>query len=173
MRYFAYGSNLLLARLRERTPSARRVGRGKVSAHRLCWHKRGLVDGSGKCDALWTGDAADSVWGAVFELSGVDRPTLDAVEGLGQGYRDTQVHVETTRGVLTAFAYVATPDAVDDTLAPFGWYRDLVVAGARESGLPNRYVTALASVAAIADPDQARENRHRRLLGVAAHRTER
>ena len=167
MRYFAYGSNLLLARLRERTPSATRMGCGALSAHRLYWHKRGARDGSGKCNAFVTGDAADMVWGALFQIADTERPRLDAAEGLGLGYRDTQVRIETTAGVLPAFAYIATPDSLDDTLAPFGWYRDLVVAGARESGLPDRYVTALARVAAVADPDRPRANRHRRLLGVA------
>ena len=165
VRYFAYGSNLLLARLGERTPSARRIERGRLSAHRLCWHKRGTLDGSGKCDAFLTGDTADLVWGALFEIADIERARLDAAEGLGRRYRDTQVRVETARGLLTAFAYVAMPDAVDATLAPFGWYRDLVVAGARESGLPDRYISALAAVTTVADPDEERARRHRRLLG--------
>ena len=164
MRYFAYGSNLLLARLCERTPSARRIERGRLSAHRLCWHKRGALDGSGKCDALLTGDAADTVWGALFEIANIERDRLDAAEGIGRGYRDTQVRLETARGMQTAFTYVATPDAVDATLAPFGWYCDLVVAGARESALPNRYISALAAVMAVADPDEARTRRNRRML---------
>ncbi len=164
MRYFAYGSNLLLARLCERTRSARRIVRGRLSAHRLCWHKRGTLDGSGKCDALLTGNAADMVWGALFEIASIERDRLDAAEGLGRGYRDTQVRIETARGVLTAFTYVATPEAVDASLAPFGWYRDLVVAGARESALPNRYISALAAVMAVADHDEARARRNRRML---------
>ena len=123
------------------------------------------LDGSGKCDACLTGDAADMVWGALFEIADIERARLDAAEGLGRGYRDTQVRVETAHGTLTAFAYVATPDAVDATLAPFGWYRDLVVAGARESALPDRYISALAAVTTVADPDEERARRHRRLLG--------
>jgi ribosomal protein S18 acetylase RimI-like enzyme len=169
MRYFAYGSNLLQARLLERTPSARRIGRGKLSTFRLCWHKRGFRDGSGKCDAFETGNATDTVWGALFELADTERASLDAAEGLGRGYRDTQVPVETTRGVVTAFSYVATPDALDRTLAPFGWYRDLVVAGARESGLPDRYICTLAAARTVADPDHGRAQRHRRLLGGVAN----
>ena len=135
-----------------------------LSAHQLCWHKRGALDRSGKCDAFVTGDTADMVWGALFEIADTERARLDAAEGLGRGYRDTPMRVQTAGGVLNAFAYVATPDAVDATLAPFAWYRDLVVAGARESRLPDRYVTALAGVTAVADPDPTRANRHRRLL---------
>jgi len=165
MRYFAYGSNLLLARLRERSPSARRIARAGLPAHRLRWHKRGSLDGSGKCDAWLTGDAKDTVWGALFEIADTERARLDSAEGLGLGYRAMLVRVETTDGVRTAFAYVATPDAVDDTLAPFDWYRDLVVAGARESTLPDRYISTLAAVTALVDPDADRAHRHRRLIG--------
>ena len=169
VRYFAYGSNLLLARLRERTPSARRIERGRLSAHRLCWHKRGAVDGSGKCNAFMTGgDTADVVWGALFAFADTERVRLDTAEGLGLGYRDQEVLIETAGGVLTAFAFVATPDALDDTLAPFGWYRDLVVAGARESRLPDSYIRTLNAVTVIADPDEERARRQRRLLGVVA-----
>ncbi|HJN45892.1 MAG: gamma-glutamylcyclotransferase family protein [Vicinamibacterales bacterium] len=170
VRYFAYGSNLLAARLRERTPSARRIGRGRLSAHRLRWHKRGVVDGSGKCDASMNGDNADCVWGALFEIADTECAQLDSAEGLGRGYRNRPVRIETASGMLTAFAYVATPDAVDDTLAPFDWYRDLVVAGARESGLPDRYIGVLAAVRAVADPDHGRARHHRRLLGTARGR---
>ena len=164
--YFAYGSNLLLARIRERTPSATRLGQAALSAHRLCWHKRGFRDGSGKCDAFATSHDSDTVWGALFELDSAERATLDTAEGLGRGYRAIQIRVDTTHGALCAFAYVATPDAVDSTLAPFGWYRDLVVAGARESGLPARYVSELAAVSVVPDPDEPRTRRHRRLLGA-------
>jgi hypothetical protein len=101
----------------------------------------------------------------MFELADAERDRLDVAEGLGRGYRATLVRVETIRGILTAFTYIATPDAVDDTLTPFGWYRDLVVAGARESGLPDRYIGALATARAVADPDRGRARLHRRLLG--------
>ena len=168
MQYFAYGSNLLLARLVERTPSTRRLERARLPGHRLCWHKRGTLDGSGKCDTVPTGDAAEGVWGAVFEIADTERARLDTAEGLGRGYRVVDVQVETADGVLAAFAYVATPDAVDDTLAPFIWYRDLVVAGARESRLPARYISTLADVPAVRDPDANRARRHRSFLALTA-----
>jgi hypothetical protein len=166
MKYFAYGSNLLLARLQERTPSATRLGRGRLSTHRLRWHKRGVMDGSGKCDAFQTGDAAALVWGALFEIGNTERVGLDDAEGLGRGYRATEVSLETAAGPQTAFTYVATPDAIDGSLTPFDWYRDLVVAGAYESGLPAEYIDTLTSVTASEDRDHLRSTHHRRLLGV-------
>ena len=63
--------------------------------------------------------------------------------------------------VLTYQALRVRPD-----LAPYHWYRDYVLFGAREHGLPAPYVDAIARVPSVDDPDPARhdENR-RRLLG--------
>lgn len=58
---FAYGSNMLVARLTERVPSARPIGIGQLKGHVLRWHKRSK-DGSGKCDIEITESDADSVW---------------------------------------------------------------------------------------------------------------
>ena len=66
-----------------------------------------------------------------------------------------------------AVAYLATDDAIDDSVAPYIWYKDFVVEGAREHGLPPAYVAHfIASVAAVPDPnpahDQARRAERRR-----------
>jgi hypothetical protein len=52
MLYFAYGSNMRSARLRERVPSARYFATGKIQGYKLAFHKRSKQDGSGKADAL-------------------------------------------------------------------------------------------------------------------------
>ena len=67
MKYFAYGSNMSLLRLRERVPSAERLGVFKLEQHVLRFHKIG-IDGSGKCDAFLTEDPNASVIGALFEI---------------------------------------------------------------------------------------------------------
>lgn len=48
---FAYGSNMLTARLRERVSSARPVGTACLPGFSLRWHKVS-VDRSGKCDVV-------------------------------------------------------------------------------------------------------------------------
>lgn len=48
---FAYDSNMLSARLRERAPSARALGVAVLRVHELKWHKV-AKDGSGKCDLV-------------------------------------------------------------------------------------------------------------------------
>lgn len=60
--------------------------------------------------------------------------------------------------------YMAGDRYIDPACLPFDWYRDLVVAGAREHGLPPTYVEELALTPAAPDPDATRAGPARRLL---------
>ena len=169
VRYFAYGSNMLTARLRERVPSATAIGIGQLAGHALRWDKRSWGDGSGKCDAEATGRQDDVVWGVLFELDPDDKPALDKAEGLGAGYMEKTVQILTDAGPVTAVTYYATDK--DASLRPYHWYKGLVIAGAREHGLPPSYRSRLELVVTVSDPNPARASAHKeRLLG---RRTER
>jgi gamma-glutamylcyclotransferase len=163
IRVFSYGSNMLTRRLRERTPSAVAIAVGRLDGHSLRWHKRGRLDGSGKCDILATGNAADSVHGVVFELAAADKPALDRAEGLGSGYEEKTIDVVVDGGALMRVcAYCATD--IDASLLPYDWYKAVVVAGAREHGLPGEYIRTLESVRSVPDLDPVRRARHVALL---------
>jgi hypothetical protein len=41
---------------------------------------------------------------------------------------------------MNAFTYIARTSHVDATLRPADWYREVVVAGAREHGLPAAWI---------------------------------
>jgi cation transport regulator ChaC len=165
MLYFAYGSNMSLARLRQRTPSARRISVGALSGHRLCFHKVSHRDGSAKCDALETGLEQDRVWGVVYRIAPEERVLLDQAEGLGQGYQRAWVDLRLQGGeVCRAFLYRAT--LIDRRLAPFTWYKQHVLVGARENGLPDDYVRLIEAVYALQDADRERNRSETRI-----HRT--
>ncbi|HYC00212.1 MAG TPA: gamma-glutamylcyclotransferase family protein [Candidatus Limnocylindrales bacterium] len=161
---FAYGSNLCAERLTARTPSARAVGIGRLRGHRLCWHKKGR-DGSGKCNALATGNAADVVWGVVYELDAAEKILLDGCEGLGRDYFEKTVTVEGNGHSWQAVVYCANQEMLDEAARPYGWYKTFVTTGARRHGLPEAYCMALEAVEACDDPLVAR---HRRELAVLA-----
>lgn len=143
--YFAYGSNMATSRLRQRAPSARPVAVGRLPGHALRWHKLGR-DGSGKCDACLGDDPGDAVWGVLFDIDQADKPRLDAAEGLGIGYDEHMVQVQTDAGPRCALTYQAKPARIDPKLRPRQWYKAHVLAGAREHGLPAGYVAQLAAV---------------------------
>jgi len=104
--YFAYGSNMLTRRLRNRTPSAVAIGTGFVEGHRLTFDKVS-TDGSGKCNIAPTNDPADRVYGVLFSIEIREAPNLDEAEGLGRGYRKSSVQVVRPTGVQVAVAYFA------------------------------------------------------------------
>ena len=62
--------------------------------------------------------------------------------------------------------YLATPSYIDDSLKPYGWYKDFVLAGGRERGLPPEYIAeCIQSVEAVEDPNKMRDQRQRATLG--------
>jgi hypothetical protein len=52
------------------------------------------------------------------------------------------------------------------SLKPYGWYKDFVLAGGGEHGLPPEYITeCIRSVETIEDPDKTRDKKQRATLG--------
>lgn len=157
--YFAYGSNMSIARLRQRTPSARKVGLFRLASHDLRFHKRG-ADGSGKCDAFETGDLRDSILGSLFLIDASDRVYLDRAEGLGNGYDDKWVTVSDDAGAaVKALSYCAT--SIDESLNPYSWYLNHVIIGARETGVSDQYLARIEGIESVEDPDIQRNARER------------
>ncbi len=159
--YFAFGSNLCAARLQHRVPSAKFRATAWLQGHVLCFAPGQALDGSGKCNVFQTGVSNDVVHGAVFELAGRDKPTLDAIEGAGFGYEPTRVLVQTTDGDMSAYMYITAQDSKHDFLAPYDWYLNLVVSGATELGLPEVYIDQLRGTPARRDPQADRAQRER------------
>lgn len=160
---FAYGSNMLPGRIRERAPSATRIGVARLRGYQLCWHKPGVTDNSGKCDIVPS--AEDScVYGVLYEIIDGEMPALDAAEG---GYASAEVEVECCASLVWARAYFAQKR--DTALLPYSWYKALVVAGARDAAIPQYYVDQLESVAATQDPDLVRHARNMAMI-TAHHR---
>ena len=137
--YFAYGSNLLSERMRSRVASARAVCAAWVDGHRLCCGKLGR-DGTGK--ATLVKDDSARVWGALYSVAVTDWQVLDGFE---PGYARITLAVTTVRREsLLATAYLAPVTA--DAPVPLASYKQIIVAGAREHGLPAEYIASLLSL---------------------------
>jgi gamma-glutamylcyclotransferase len=155
--YFAYGSNMLTERLRLRSPSARPVAVAVLAGHELRWHKVSR-DQSGKCDIVQVEAPQARVIGVVYEILTSEEAALDAAEGLGDGYARKLVVLETEGGQVLAQTYVATN--TEPSAVPFTWYKALVVAGAKQHGLPGEYISALEAAAAKVDTNAGRAARN-------------
>jgi hypothetical protein len=159
--YFGYGSNMLMARIRNRVPSATPITNASLPGYGLRFHKRSQ-DGSGKCNIISSDD--ETVYGVVFEVNPDELDTLDEAEQQGRRYWRRSVTVEGEGTSIEAFAYVADPFFVDDTLLPYEWYHAIVVAGAREHNLPSDYIAQIEAVRSYPDPNEERRRRYRSLL---------
>lgn len=156
---FAYGSNLCREQMLARAPSACVVAVASLSGHALRWHKVGR-DGSGKCDAYFTGEEADVVHGVVYEVETADKRALDRFEGLGEHYSEKVVCIRSAEGKrIDAVVYVALAHRIDAHARPWTWYRAHVVTGARQHGLPPDCVARFEEVEAAEDPDRDRHAR--------------
>lgn len=154
MLYFAYGSNMAFKRLAQRTPSAKRLGTYYLKEHRLEFHMLS-TDGSGKCDAHFTGNKDDVVIGALYEIADAEQPHLDKAEGLGHSYGIKNVRlIGTTGKVVVAKMYYAL--RLGENLQPYDWYLHHVRVGAKEIEVPESYLQRIDSVSAIQDLDRQR-----------------
>lgn len=171
---FSYGSNMSHQRIQARVPSARFLTAGYLTHHALRWHKPSK-DGSGKCDAFGTGIASDVVWGGIFEIAVDEKHLLDRAEGLGIGYNEKLQEIFCQRklgqvlvvsaassSTLPATFYTAIP--IVPNIRPYSWYKEFVVSGAIQCGLPASYISELNAVDDLEDPDKARHAKNHAIL---------
>ena len=87
-----------------------------------------------------------------------EKTKLDEIEGLGFGYEEKIVSVELHNGeIVEVFTYYATN--IDPNLKPLHWYKEHVLIGARENGLPEEYIKKIEIVESISDADVARHEK--------------
>lgn len=154
---------MLFSRLRERTPSAKLLTTGILFEHKLMFHKSSF-DGSGKCDAYQTDKDYDHLYGVIYEVPKSEKQELDLAEGLGVGYEEktVSVFVESKKTIIEAITYYATE--IDDSLKPYHWYKNFVLQGAIDNGLPEEYIDTLRHIESNDDLDEKRTALNEKIL---------
>jgi len=153
--YLSYGSNLHPFRLIQRVPSASLIGTTELTNTKILFHKRGM-DGSGKCMILRDDANKPIAYGALFEIDQKEEVLLDRVEGCGKGYNKQLVQCLVDEAEYPAFTYVAASEAIDASLKPYHWYKELVLAGACHHQFPEHYISDFENLESIQDPDDER-----------------
>lgn len=164
--YFAYGSNMLPARLSGRCPSAKVVGLGVARAWSLEFSKASR-DGSGKATLVAAPNSA--VPGAIFEIDLGERQHLDLHEGVGFGYRRDDAFAVEGSPALTS-TYLGT--ALDEALRPYDWYLATIIAGAEHHGLDAGHIAALRRVHFLEDTELERRTRVAAIEAMRGHGVE-
>ncbi|MBE9535945.1 MAG: gamma-glutamylcyclotransferase [Proteobacteria bacterium] len=166
--YFAYGPDISSRWMRHVLSSVRPTMRGWLGQHRIYFHKLG-TDGSGKCDAFFTGNDKDNILGLLYEIAPGDKDMLAKTGEFANGYAEKAVSIITDEGKkVDAFTYCATN--IETALKPFHWYKGHVLIGAREFDFPGEYTSRFLSVESIDDPDSSRESRELAIQGIGQSR---
>lgn len=161
--YLAYGSNLHPLRLAVRVPSARVVGIVEMPGYMLAFHKRS-IDGSGKCLVHTEQGVSCKTYGVLYEFDAQEKAQLDAVEGKNKGYHEQLVQFQLNGETYTPYIYIAQSTHIDLSLAPYHWYKNLVLAGARYHNFPPQYIAAIEAIPSKGDPDVKRAQENENLL---------
>ncbi len=131
--YFAYGANMCRAPMRTRCRSAREAGTATLAGYRF------VITSDGFASVMPA--PGSMVHGLLWRLAPRDLAALNAYERLDQGlYRAATLPVRNGARRLAALVYVGGSRTVG---APRPGYLELVLASAREVGLPAVYVASL------------------------------
>jgi len=149
--YFAYGSNMNWAQMRERCPSAQYIRNACLRDHRLAFTRFSKTWNGGVADAMAAGGC--KLWGVVYDISDEDITNLDKTEGyrtdrLKNAYWRrlcTVFQNEENEGALSVSAYFAEREA--DFIMPSAAYINRILTGARHWRLPENYIREIESIA--------------------------
>ncbi|MBM3530801.1 MAG: gamma-glutamylcyclotransferase [Alphaproteobacteria bacterium] len=132
--HFAYGANMSRAVMRRHAPGASPLGAAQLAGYRF------LITGDGYASVVPA--MGQTVHGVLWRITPRDRVTLDSWENVDGGlYRVAMLPVTHARRRLNALVYCARPSGEG---RPKPGYMELVIAAAREWGLPEAHVQSLA-----------------------------
>lgn len=146
MRYYAYGSNMDCALIRERCSSARFIGVAKLADHSLTFSRKSSKRGCGVADVVES--AGHDVWGVVYEIDDPDdERRLDRCEGFPHAYTK-ESRITYLRDQLEQPLNVSIYFAVkqENPPLPNAEYKNLIVGGAKFWQLPLAYIQELDQI---------------------------
>ncbi|MEJ5173377.1 MAG: gamma-glutamylcyclotransferase family protein [Hydrogenothermaceae bacterium] len=136
MYYFAYGSNMNLKQMERRCPSAKFSKRAYLQGYRFVYDGYSAVRNGPVANIVEDKDSI--VWGVLFEIDEDCRNRLDSYEGYPDCYDRKVIKVKDDEGMeYEALVYLRKPRPEGE---PSKVYRNIVLEGARECGLPEDYI---------------------------------
>lgn len=140
--YFAYGSNMASSQLAAWGTEHRALGAAELRDHRLAFLRRSIRWQAGAADIVHA--SGESVWGVLWELP-FGASELDVKEAAGDAYRRRLVRVGLDGSEVSAMAYEVIEKEPEE-VPPRREYLDLMLAGAREHGLPQAWLARLEAI---------------------------
>lgn len=143
---------MLRERLKERVGSALPFSNAWIRGYEVRFRKIS-IDDSGKADLVQTGNPEHIVHGVVYQFDPNERDALNEAE---RGYDRAAIQVHIDSGNRDVITYLARRGRIDESLKPYTWYRDLILCGAEQHGLPEDYRRKIENIVDIPDPEENR-----------------
>jgi len=147
--YFAYGSNLSLAQIRERTDNQelKPLYTAYLPDKKLCFPRKSTLQKGGV--ASYEDQEKHKLWGTVFNLTGDELNKIDTKEGYkvnrnGNSYERVEIEViklDETR--IRALTYCTNPEGA---YLPSQYYMNKLIHGAEDCHLPLYYIQELRNI---------------------------
>lgn len=141
--YFGYGSNMSSAMMQEWCPNHRLIGKAQLIGWKLAFTRLSQRWDAGVADIIESKNSV--VWGGLYEISESDLIALDKKESNGKYYQRIECHAVADGQSYHAFSYVVIDKAVD-AIPTSSAYRDTMLQGARELGLPDDYISKIINI---------------------------
>ncbi|WP_104201671.1 gamma-glutamylcyclotransferase family protein [Billgrantia saliphila] len=126
--YFAYGSNMNVARVEARIGVVRRALAGVLHGHALRFDKASRIAGLAHANVVPA--SGERVEGALFELLHPEQiERMDPYEGYPHDYQRQRRAIVTAEGAIEAWVYIAAPGTTADALRPASEYLAHLLAG--------------------------------------------
>lgn len=136
--YFAYGSNMDTDQMKDRSPSAEKVGIGILKNYSLVFNRKGTYRKGGVASVEDSKD--NNVYGVIWKLNSEDLLKLDITED-PNAYERELYSVYTMDGkVHNCYVYVAFPQG---DIKPDPEYLDKIINAAISAELPSSYIEYL------------------------------
>ena len=133
--YFAYGSNMNTAQMKERCgDDFVRIGPAMLSRYKFGFDERGYANIKYQ--------KGEFVWGLVLEITDLCVASLDKYEGYPNVYNRKDVVVASNGQNLNVFVYIEPEKDVTGNPKQ-DYLNDKIIVGAKENGLPAEWIKKL------------------------------
>ncbi|MFT5792405.1 MAG: cation transport regulator ChaC [Saprospiraceae bacterium] len=151
--YFAYGSNMNTARVRQRQMGVDAQMSAQLLGYALAFNKRSQKYPGAASANVMVSTETSVVEGIAYRLKTADQiHIMDPFEGYPRLYTRIALPVQTVAGSVMAWTYIANVEHVAEGLKPARWYLAHLLAG-REY-LSAGYYAQLAAVVCLPTSDE-------------------
>lgn len=138
MYYFAYGSNMNHQQMKKRCPNSRFIKRAFLERYKFVYDGYSSTRNGAVANVIETGRKDDIVWGGLFEINEDNLSALDCYEGYPKSYDRKNTEVKDDDGkCYDAIIYFRTGKSEGKASQE---YRNIVIQGAKDCGLPIEYI---------------------------------